>query len=94
MWAFCRSSPGMQRLLPRRLCRPRRPRQIDPPNVAAYAPHDEPQAPAVELTIPPIAPAGHDAIINAIERLAGLHGKGILTDEEFAAKKAELLSRL
>ena len=29
-----------------------------------------------------------------IERLAGLRQKGILTDEEFAAKKAELLARL
>lgn len=29
-----------------------------------------------------------------IEQLAGLHGRGILTDEEFAAKKAELLGRL
>jgi len=29
-----------------------------------------------------------------IEKLAQLHAKGILSDEEFAAKKAELLSRL
>ena len=29
-----------------------------------------------------------------IERLAELHKKGILSSEEFAAKKAELLSRL
>jgi len=30
----------------------------------------------------------------AIERLADLRAKGILTDDEFQAKKAELLSRL
>jgi hypothetical protein len=33
-------------------------------------------------------------IFNAIERLADLRGRGILSDEEFAAKKAELLGRL
>jgi hypothetical protein len=30
----------------------------------------------------------------AIESLAGLHERGVLSDEEFAAKKAELLGRL
>ena len=34
------------------------------------------------------------AIIAAIESLAGLHERGILSDDEFAAKKAELLGRL
>ncbi len=34
------------------------------------------------------------AVVAAIESLAGLHQRGILSDEEFAAKKAELLSRL
>jgi hypothetical protein len=29
-----------------------------------------------------------------LEKLAELKGKGILTDEEFAAKKAELLKKL
>lgn len=33
-------------------------------------------------------------IVAAIESLAGLHERGILSDEEFAAKKAELLGRL
>ncbi|MBL8473269.1 MAG: SHOCT domain-containing protein [Rhodocyclaceae bacterium] len=33
-------------------------------------------------------------VFAAIERLADLRAKGILTDDEFAAKKAELLSRL
>ena len=32
--------------------------------------------------------------LTLIERLAGLRQKGILTDEEFAAKKSELLARL
>ena len=33
-------------------------------------------------------------VFATIEKLAQLHAKGILSDEEFAAKKAELLSRL
>jgi hypothetical protein len=33
-------------------------------------------------------------IVKTIERLAELRQKNILTEEEFAAKKAELLSRL
>ncbi|RVT38381.1 SHOCT domain-containing protein [Sphingobium algorifonticola] len=36
----------------------------------------------------------HASILAAIEGIAGLHAKGILSDEEFAAKKAELLGRL
>ena len=35
-----------------------------------------------------------DAVFAAIERLADLRDRGILTDEEFSAKKTELLSRL
>lgn len=33
-------------------------------------------------------------VVAAIEALAGLHERGILSDEEFAAKKADLLGRL
>ncbi|GJD84766.1 SHOCT domain-containing protein [Methylobacterium haplocladii] len=33
-------------------------------------------------------------VISTLERLAELHRKGILTDEEFSGKKAELLARL
>jgi Short C-terminal domain len=36
----------------------------------------------------------HDAIIATIERLAELRNKEIISEEEFAAKKAELLGRL
>ncbi|MGB6179884.1 MAG: SHOCT domain-containing protein [Rhodococcus sp. (in: high G+C Gram-positive bacteria)] len=35
-----------------------------------------------------------DDIVASIEALAGLHARGILTDDEFSAKKADLLSRL
>lgn len=37
---------------------------------------------------------GHADIVSAIEKLADLHAKGILSDQEFSAKKADLLSRL
>jgi hypothetical protein len=41
-------------------------------------------------------PAGSDSddIFRKIERLADLHSKGILTDDEFATKKTELLQRI
>lgn len=35
-----------------------------------------------------------DMIIDQIRKLAELHDDGILTEEEFTAKKTELLSRL
>jgi Short C-terminal domain len=35
-----------------------------------------------------------DEILKSLERIADLHQKGILSDEEFKSKKAELLSRL
>jgi hypothetical protein len=35
-----------------------------------------------------------DSIIDQIRKRAELHEEGILTDEEFSAKKTELLSRL
>ena len=50
----------------------------------AVAPRPRAQAPAM----------GNDEIFRSIEQLASLHQKGVLTNEEFAAKKAELLSRL
>jgi hypothetical protein len=40
------------------------------------------------------APPGREDIFAAIERLAGLKQKGILSEEEFTAKKAELLARI
>lgn len=41
-----------------------------------------------------IAGADAEGIIEQIRRLGELHAEGLLTDEEFAAKKAELLRRL
>lgn len=42
----------------------------------------------------PDAPQGSGDILATIERLADLHARGVLTAEEFQAKKAELLARL
>ena len=54
-----------------------------------------PVAAAAAVPAPPAgAAADDDAIFARIERLAELKQKGILTEEEFAAKKAELLARL
>ena len=35
-----------------------------------------------------------DMVVDQIRKVAELHADGILTDEEFTTKKAELLSRL
>ena len=53
-------------------------------------------APAPAAVASPLAPpsSGEGDVFTLIERLADLHAKGILSDEEFAAKKTELLSRL
>jgi hypothetical protein len=40
------------------------------------------------------APQTHDEILATLERLSGLHQKGILSEDEFLRKKSELLSRL
>jgi membrane protease subunit (stomatin/prohibitin family) len=44
----------------------------------------------------PAAPAGisPDEVMATLEKLAGLKAKGILTEDEFSAKKAELLKKL
>jgi Short C-terminal domain len=55
-------------------------------------PKSAPPTPAAE----PSRGASGDptTIVAAIESLAGLHQRGILSDDEFATKKAELLARL
>jgi hypothetical protein len=40
------------------------------------------------------APSSQQDVFSTIEKLAGLRAKGILSDDEFASKKVELLSRL
>jgi hypothetical protein len=71
----------------------------DPPSSAFVAPSQAPATvpPAATFAAPigtPAAPLAGDDILKTIERLAELRRKDILTEEEFTAKKAELLSRL
>ena len=57
-----------------------------------YAAQEQPQQ-AQYVEAPPAAapaPAADDSMAQ-LEQLADLHSKGILTDEEFAAKKAQIL---
>ncbi|WP_029001934.1 SHOCT domain-containing protein [Azohydromonas australica] len=64
------------------------------PNAAPTpAPMAASTAPAPQAGTASGLPQGLD-VFAAIERLAELHARGVLTAEEFSAKKAELLSRL
>ena len=53
-----------------------------------------PATPATAPAKAATATVSEDEIFSLIEKLADLHGKGILTDDEFQSKKTELLSRL
>jgi hypothetical protein len=63
---------------------------LTPQEVAPTA--AEPVFASTPLSAP--AAADQDDIFAKIEKLSVLHGKGILTDEEFSTKKADLLDRL
>ncbi len=57
-----------------------------------YAAQDQQQQPQYAEAPPAAAPApAEDDSMAQLEQLADLHSKGILTDEEFAAKKAQIL---
>jgi len=81
------------------------PQQAAPQPPPAYqAPQPAPyQAPEPQPYFAPPPPPqqsysgsqqSHDEILSSVERMANLHQKGILSDEEFKTKKAELLARL
>lgn len=61
---------------------------------AAFAARPVSREPAVHRQATPASGAGPADILSFLERLAELHRKGVLTDAEFSAKKAELLARL
>ena len=65
------------------------PAPVDTSSGAAFAAPPPPAPPD-----PASLPSSSRDIIEAIERLGQLAARGILTDEEFKAKKAELLARL
>ena len=60
---------------------------------APAAPDKAPAAPAPNQVSPPEAAAGAD-VFEQIEKLAALRDKGFISDQEFAQKKTELLSRI
>lgn len=62
---------------------------------ASFAPPPPFGPPASFAPPPPVAPpAGQPDVLAQITKLSELHTAGILTDEEFQAKKTELLNRL
>ncbi len=77
----------------------------NPPSTQSYSPPTQPiAAPPTQLSAPPpeplsqpsnqSTPMSNDDIFSKIERLAKLRDAGAVTDDEFNAKKSELLSRL
>lgn len=68
-------------------------RDASPP---AWQPPPSPAPPAFQAAsaAPSGATQSHEQILAALERLGHLHQKGVLSDEEFKSKKAELLARL
>lgn len=73
----------------------------DSPEGTPEAQRQDDSASALDASHPtpkPSGPPGVSAeeadIFSKLERLAGLHAKGIVTDEEYKAKKAELLARI
>jgi Short C-terminal domain len=83
---------------------PQAPPPWNPPAPAPWAAAAQSQEPTPPPSSPPSYNSYNDAgasppqsspdILDAIERLGHLHQRGILSDDEFRAKKAELLSRL
>jgi hypothetical protein len=92
-------SPAPQAPAPAPQAAPLAPQAAPPASQAVAA--SAPQA-AAPMAPPPVAPAPTPApvaqpepdIFATIEKLAALKEKGILTEDEFSAKKGELLSRL
>lgn len=64
------------------------------PVVAVPVPTSDPAPAARAAPAPAQVPGSTDEILGTIEKLAALRDAGALTEEEFSAKKAELLQRL
>ena len=67
--------------------------EIKPKHGRAFEGFAERARLAVQPPAPAAAPAAPD-LADQIKKLADLHAAGILTDDEFAAKKADLLDRM
>ena len=64
------------------------------PETPATAPHAETRTATAAQPASPSSGADSSSVLALIEQLGQLKEKGLLTDEEFAAKKGELLKRL
>jgi hypothetical protein len=74
------------------------PEQADAPHTSRARPEcdaaDQADAPREAPAPPRAAPRHGDDVLGKLEQLAALRDRGIVTDAEFAEKKAELLRRL
>jgi len=70
------------------------PERPSPALEPASEPPEPNPAPRASATVPSAPDRSSDDVLATLERLAELHRKGVLTDQEFTAKKAELLGRL
>ena len=64
------------------------------PSPPFYEAPEPPPAPIATSRQGSVGSQSHDDILKALERLSDLHQKGILSEDEFKSKKAELLSRI
>jgi Short C-terminal domain len=69
-------------------------RTVGKPSPPSYEAPEPPPAPIATSRQGSVGSQSHDDILKALERLSDLHQKGILSEDEFKSKKAELLSRL
>jgi hypothetical protein len=76
------------------LVSPAHPTLLAPEPAADPAAPPAPAQPARPAERAALAGTDADAVLAALERLGDLRQRGVLTEEEFAVKKAELLSRL
>ena len=65
-----------------------------PPEAVQARQSSQPSSAASRMGAPSPQSIGTEDIFSKIERLSELHEKGIVTDQEFSAKKAELLARI
>ncbi len=68
--------------------------QAQYPQASAPSPQPQPQYSAPQHAAPSSGAESESDIFAKIEKLAALRQKGVLSDDEFNAKKAELLSRI
>jgi hypothetical protein len=89
------SQGGLVRLTDLPVVQANSPRSAPSPEIEGRTPGAAPAAPS-QAGAPPLQSADQSSgnVLATLERLAELHRKGIVSEEEFTAKKAELLSQI